>query len=45
MEDPNQEREAEIKSLIDLVVRRTMDIDFSWSWPAGVAFYGVGRAW
>lgn len=39
------DRDAETIALIDKVVRRTMDIDFSWSWPAGVAFYGVSRAW
>lgn len=39
------DRETEVKTLIDRVVKRTMNIDFSWSWPAGVAFYGVSRAW
>jgi len=39
------DRDAEIRTLIDRVVQRTKNIDFSWSWPAGVAFYGVSRAW
>ncbi|MCL6557315.1 MAG: glycoside hydrolase family 88 protein [Firmicutes bacterium] len=37
--------EEEIAALIDAVVERTFKIDFTWDWPAGVAFYGVCRAW
>ena len=37
--------EPKLRATIDLVVKRTMKIDFSWDWPAGVAFYGVSRAW
>lgn len=36
---------AEITTLIDRVVRRTMQIDFTWDWPGGVAFYGICKAW
>ncbi len=34
-----------IKQQIDSVVKRTMAVDFAWDWPAGVAFYGICRAW
>ncbi len=37
--------ESGIRSLIGLVVDRTMRLDFSWDWPGGVALYGVARAW
>ncbi len=37
--------EEQIKTLIDLVVRRTTQIDFTWDWPGGVGFYGVCQAW
>jgi unsaturated rhamnogalacturonyl hydrolase len=37
--------ETELKTLIDRVVRRTMQIDFTWDWACGVAFYGIARAW
>lgn len=37
--------EKELKGLIDKVVRRTMDMDFTWCWPCGVAFYGICKAW
>jgi len=34
-----------LKSLIDKVAERTMKMDFVWDWPAGVAFYGICKAW
>ncbi len=34
-----------LREKIDLVVRRTMAMDFAWDWSAGVAFYGISRAW
>jgi unsaturated rhamnogalacturonyl hydrolase len=37
--------EKNLRDLIDLVVRRTMQVDFRWDWPAGTAFYGICRAW
>lgn len=30
---------------IDRIVDRTFAIDFTWDWPAGVAFHGVCKAW
>jgi len=33
--------EARIRDAIERVVDRTFRMDFSWDWPAGVAFYGV----
>lgn len=35
----------EIKIIIDKIVKRTMQIDFTWDWPCGVAFYGICKAW
>lgn len=37
--------ENEIKAVIDRIVKRTMNMDFTWDWPGGVAFYGIGKAW
>lgn len=34
-----------IKNYIDLVVRKTIKMDFAWDWPSGVAFYGICKAW
>ena len=36
---------ATIREYMDRVVKRTMAMDFAWDWPAGVAFYGICRAW
>lgn len=36
---------AELERGIDLVVGRTLAMDFRWDWPGGVAFYGIGQAW
>jgi unsaturated rhamnogalacturonyl hydrolase len=36
---------AELERTIDLVVDRTLAMDFRWDWPGGVAFCGVGLAW
>lgn len=30
--------------IIDSVVRKTMDMDLTWDWPGGVAYYGVSKA-
>ncbi|WP_159882093.1 glycoside hydrolase family 88/105 protein [Paenibacillus puerhi] len=38
--DPN-----EIRETIDRVVHRTFNMDYSWDWPGGVAFYGVTEAY
>lgn len=37
--------ERQIREVIDRVVKRTMNIDFTWDWPCGVAFYGISKAW
>lgn len=35
----------EIIRVIDAVVRRTMNMDMTWDWPCGVAYYGVCEAY
>lgn len=30
---------------IDALVRKTMEMDLTWDWPCGVAYYGVGEAY
>ncbi|HRY54669.1 MAG TPA: glycoside hydrolase family 88 protein [Spirochaetia bacterium] len=35
----------ELGELIARVAAKTMRMDFDWNWPAGVAFYGLSRAW
>lgn len=35
----------QLKTSMDQVARRTMQMDWAWDWPAGVAFYGITRAW
>lgn len=37
--------ENQIRTVIDRVVQRTFQMDFSWDWPGGVAFYGVTEAY
>src|SRR5690606_24694425 len=37
--------ENKISQTIDLIVERTMNMDFSWDWPGGVAFYGIAAAY
>lgn len=34
-----------ILEMIDNVVNKTFSMDYNWDWSAGVAFYGVARAW
>lgn len=34
-----------IKETIDRIVHRTSNMDFTWDWPAGVAYYGISRAY
>lgn len=31
----------EIEEVIDKIVRKTMNMDLTWDWPCGVAYYGV----
>lgn len=42
---PLQFDEQEIMMVMDNVVKRTFRMDHTWDWPAGVAFYGVARAY
>lgn len=42
---PEDKDSNTLPELIDNIVRRTMQMDMAWDWPAGVALYGVGRAW
>ncbi|WP_088102017.1 glycoside hydrolase family 88/105 protein [Halalkalibacter urbisdiaboli] len=37
--------EQEMVERIDRIVKRTFEMDLTWDWPAGVAFYGVGCAY
>jgi unsaturated rhamnogalacturonyl hydrolase len=36
---------AQVEETIERIARRTMMMDFAWDWPAGVAHYGMVRAW
>lgn len=36
--------EVELKSIIDQVAAYTLNMDLTWDWPCGVAYYGVSRA-
>ncbi len=35
----------EIEKVIDRIVRKTMNMDLTWDWPCGVAYYGIGDEW
>ena len=35
----------QLEEMIDQVVDRTFALDYTWDWPACIAFYGVARAW
>ncbi|KYG26589.1 glycoside hydrolase family 88 protein [Alkalihalobacillus trypoxylicola] len=37
--------EKKVTDIIDKMVQRTFEMDLTWDWPAGVAFYGVSRAY
>lgn len=34
----------ELQIALDAVVRKTMEMDLTWDWPCGVAYYGVAQA-
>lgn len=36
---------TQIEEVIDIVVRKTMNMDLTWDWPCGVAYYGIGEAY
>ncbi len=35
----------EVEKLIDCVVKKTMNMDLTWDWPCGVAYYGISEAY
>lgn len=35
----------EIEQVIDRIVKRTMNMDLTWDWPCGVAYYGISIAY
>ena len=35
----------QIEETIDRIVRKTMNMDLTWDWPCGVAYYGVSEAY
>ncbi len=35
----------EIAAVVDRIVEKTMQMDLSWDWPCGVAYYGVSAAY
>ena len=35
----------QIKEVIDRIVRKTMNMDLTWDWPCGVAYYGISEAY
>lgn len=36
---------SEIEEVIDRIVKKTMNMDLTWDWPCGVAYYGIGEAY
>ncbi len=37
--------EKQIEDVIDRIVRKTMNMDLTWDWPCGVAYYGICEAY
>lgn len=35
----------QIEDAIDRIVRKTMNMDLTWDWPCGVAYYGISEAY
>ena len=35
----------QILHVIENVTKKTLDMDLTWDWPGGVAYYGVSRAY
>ena len=35
----------QIEEIIDRIVRKTMNMDLTWDWPCGVAYYGISEAY
>lgn len=42
---PLEFNEDQLVDVIDRIVERTFEMDHTWDWPAGVAFYGVCAAY
>lgn len=36
---------AQIEAAIDKIVKKTMNMDLTWDWPCGVAYYGISEAY
>lgn len=36
---------AELVTVVDRIVQKTMQMDLTWDWPCGVAYYGVSEAY
>lgn len=36
---------AQIEQVIDKIVKKTMNMDLTWDWPCGVAYYGISEAY
>ena len=35
----------QLEAVIDKVAERTMNMDMTWDWPCGVAYYGMAEAY
>ena len=35
----------QIEEIIDKIVKKTMNMDLTWDWPCGVAYYGISTAY
>lgn len=35
----------QIEEVIDKIVKKTMNMDLTWDWPCGVAYYGISQAY
>ena len=35
----------QVEEIIDKVVKKTMNMDLTWDWPCGVAYYGISEAY
>lgn len=36
---------SQLSDVIDRIVDKTMEMDLTWDWPCGVAYYGVSEAY
>lgn len=37
--------QARVEKAIDTIVHQTMNMDMTWDWPCGVAYFGICEAW